>query len=109
MKRLLLFIALVMPLSSYAVEEFFYQCNDGTKAHQYVAEDGDVVMEFHGIKMSYQGINSANELSFRDNTESYLRSNRLSVTAITESKFRMYLLSEKNHVTTECDVIATKG
>ncbi len=93
---------------SYAQEEFFYECVDGTKAHQYVDQDGNAVMEFHGLKLNYKGVNMGSELSFNDDNGDYLKSNRLSMKALTETRFKMDLLSKKSHYETECEVMGTK-
>jgi len=93
---------------AYAEEEFFYECADGTKAHQYVNQDGNAVMEFHGLKLNYKGANMGSELSFNDDKGDYLKSNRLSMKALTETRFKMDLLSKKSHYETECEVTDTK-
>lgn len=93
---------------SFAEEEFFYECADGTKAHQYVNQDGNAVLEFHGVKLNYKGVNMGSELSFNDDNGDYLKSNRLSMKALTETRFKMELLSKKSHYETECEVVETK-
>jgi len=108
MKKAFLLVLIALSANSYAEEEFFYECADGTKAHQYVDQDGNAVMEFHGLKLSYKGINLASELSFDDNTGDYIKSNRLSMKALTETRFKMDLLSKKPHYETECEVVSSK-
>ncbi|MDA8496226.1 hypothetical protein [Kluyvera georgiana] len=96
----ILTIALItFSASSLAQEEFFYKCDDGTKAHQYLDENGKAVMDFHGVKTTYRGINAANELSFVADGYS------LSMKPLTETRFNMDLLGQKTHYATNCDEI----
>ncbi|HDG1693129.1 TPA: hypothetical protein R4S64_001246, partial [Kluyvera georgiana] len=53
MKKRLVIALITFSASSLAQEEFFYKCDDGTKAHQYLDENGKAVMDFHGVKTTY--------------------------------------------------------
>jgi len=108
MKKAFLLVLIALSANSYAEEEFFYECADGTKAHQYVNQDGNAVLEFHGLKLNYKGVNMGSELSFNDDNGDYLKSNRLSMKALTETRFKMDLLSKKSHYETECEVVSLK-
>ncbi|WP_164092426.1 hypothetical protein [Kluyvera georgiana] len=99
MKKRLVIALITFSASSLAQEEFFYKCDDGTKAHQYLDENGKAVMDFHGVKTTYRGINAANELSFVADGYS------LSMKPLTETRFNMDLLGQKTRYATNCDEI----
>lgn len=99
MTKLLLIALITLSANSFAQEEFFYKCDDGTTAHQYLDDSGKAVMDFHGVKTTYRGINAASELSFAADGYS------LSMKPLTETRFNMDLLGRKTHYATNCEEI----
>lgn len=99
MKKLLLIALFTFSTGSFAQEEFFYQCDDGTKAHQYLDENDKAVMDFHGVKTIYRGVNAASELSYVASGYS------LSLKPLTETRFNFDLLGTKTHYATNCEEV----